>query len=228
VITLAEIEQNVLDCNTAELSENMIGAAFLWNPEGGQHAAIFLVYNGEAQVFHFTGRDKEVIIEPISPTENYYYKSLDFLEPVLLPAFLAQCELILENAKPQFGYFYEGSLYNEKGEFKSPNDSPEYMTCVGFCINVIKGFLADSDFFNYEDWDEATLDGKMDHVEAFLVKVKQHNPDVNIDSFKANLRRITPAEYLAGAFSDTTPITKNFTNSIIGYVERVLESKKVA
>jgi hypothetical protein len=162
----------------------------------------------------------------LSLDEVYYHKRLDFIDPILLPAFLAQCELILEKAQPKFGYFYEGALYNEAGEFLSPSTLPEYMTCVGFCLNVIKGFLSDQDYFNYGEWDVKTLDET--YAEKFLEKVKLDHPSINIDDFKANLRRILPIEYLSGAFSDNLPVSKGFIDSIVIDVQNVLESKKVA
>lgn len=225
MVTYKKIEQDIISCVADDLPENMIGAAIVSNVDGSQHAAIFIRYNGDSQMFHFTGTN--VMIEDVlSLDEVYYHKRLDFIDPILLPAFLAQCELILEKAQPKFGYFYEGALYNEAGEFLSPSTLPEYMTCVGFCLNVIKGFLSDQDYFNYGEWDVKTLDET--YAEKFLEKVKLDHPSINIDDFKANLRRILPIEYLSGAFSDNLPVSKGFIDSIVIDVQNVLESKKVA
>ena len=226
MITLTEIENSIIGCDETAFPENMIGAAVLVKEDGAQHAAIFIRYKGDSHLFHFDGAS--VIMEEVSGLEPYYQKHLEFLEPILLPAFFTQCELILENAKPKFGYFYEGALYNANGDFISPNDSPEYMTCVGFCLNVLKGFLSDQDFFRFEDWDEKTLTGKMELVEQFLIKVKEYHPLIKMEDFKPNLRRILPIEYISGAFSDTLPVHKTFTDSIVLDVQNVLSRKKVA
>jgi len=226
VITKEELTKALRHCEEADLEENMVGAAILINPDDTQHAAIFVRYNGDSKLFHFTG--KSVIIEDVSGTEDYYFKNLDFLPAVLLPAFMAQSELILEKAQPEFGYFYDGSLYDSNGDFISPNDAPEYMTCVGFCLNVIKGFLSDEDFFQFDDWDERSMGGKMEHVESFLLKVKESYPEITLEDFKANLRRIQPLEYVAGAFSKNIPVRKDFTDGIIENLQKSLNEKKVA
>lgn len=225
MISYKYIEDNIISCEANDLPENMIGAAIMTNPDSTQHAAIFIRYNGESKLFHFTG--KTVMIQDFfNPDELYFHKSLDVIDPILLPAFLAQCELVLEKAQPQFGYFYNGALYDSNGDFISPSSLPEYMTCVGFCLNVIKGFLSDQDYFNYLDWDISTLDET--YAEKFLEKVQQDNQGVSINEFKANLRRILPIEYLSGAFSSEIPVTKTFTDAIKTDVLKAYDGKKVA
>ncbi|MDB4921215.1 hypothetical protein [Mucilaginibacter sp.] len=225
MVTYQNIEDNIISCLADDLPENMIGAAIVSNEDGSQHAAIFIRYNGESQMFHFTG--KNVMIEDVlSLDEAYYHKRLDFIDPILLPAFLAQCELVLEKAQPKFGYFYDGALYNANGDFLSPSAFPEYMTCVGFCLNVIKGFLSDQDYFTYTDWDSTTLDES--YAINFVEKVKEDYPDINLADFKANLRRIFPIEFLSGAFADDLPVAKSFINNIKLDVQDILERKLVA
>lgn len=226
MIPITEIDEKIVSCDSSYLPEDMIGAAFYKNPDGVQHAAIFFTYNGEPQLFHFDGKD--VIIEPLSPQEIYWQKRLDFLDPILLPSFFAHCELILENARPKFGYFYDGALYTSEGNFISPQDHPQYMTCVGFCLSVIKGFLSDQDFFSYQDWDFDSLAGEINFVERFLEKVRELNPDIELNDFVPHLRRILPSEYLSGAFCSSLPVTKAFTDSILKNVNKVLDAKKVA
>lgn len=59
------------------------------------------------------------------------------------------------------------------------------MTCVGFCLNVLKGFL-DDDYLEYSDWDQSTHDD-LDYLDWYCVKY-------NIDKSKvrASHRRIAP------------------------------------
>lgn len=226
MITDKYFEDNIISCQADDLPDNMIGAAIVTNNDNTQHAAIFIRYNGESKLFHFTG--KSVMIEDVlSLDEIYYHKSLDVIDPLLLPAFLAQCELVLEKAQPKFGYFYDGSaLYDNNGDFISPSSFPEYMTCVGFCLNLIKSFLSDQNYFNYSDWDISTLDES--YVEKFLEKVQIDNPGISIGDFKESLRRILPIEYLCGAFSPTLPVEKVFIDGIRPSVEIVYENKRVA
>ena len=225
MISYKYIDDNIISCEADDLPENMIGAAIVTNPDNTQHAAIFIRYNGDSKLFHFTGRSV-MIQDFFNPDEIYFHKILDIVDPVLLPAFLAQCELILEKAQPKFGYFYEGGLYDQNGDFISPSTSPEYMTCVGFCLNVIKGFLSDKEYFNYTDWNSSTLDET--YVENFLEHIQHENPSVQIDDFKANLRRIQPSEYLSGAFSPEIPVTKAFIDGIKADVISAYDGKQVA
>ena len=225
MISYSFIEGNIIDCRSDELPDNLVGAAMVSNKDGSHHAAIFIRYNGNSHVFHFTG--KQVLMEDVwSIDEVYYHVGLNIINPILLPSFQAQCELILEKAEPKFGYFYTGAVYNESGDFVSPNDFPQYMTCVGFCLSTISGFLSDSIFFNFEDWDDALIDETF--VERFLEKVKAENPEVDTTSFKENIRRILPIDYMSGAFSMTTPITKSFVDQIKTDVLVAFQKKQVA
>ena len=224
MISYKYIDDNIISCQADDLPENMIGAAIVTNGDT-QHAAIFIRYNGESKLFHFTGKD--VMIEDFfNPGEIYFHKIIDEVDPLLIPSFLAQCELILEKAEPKFGYFYEGGLYDQNGDFISPGSVPQYMTCVGFCLNVIKGFFDGEEYFSYTDWDNSTVDES--YVEQFLTRVQEENPDLKIDDFKADLRRILPIEYLSGAFSPDRPVTKAFIDGIKTDVIRSYAGKQVA
>jgi hypothetical protein len=223
-MTEQEISEKLVRSNDADLPDNLVGAAVLLTNQGyPQHAGIIIRYKGITKLFHYTGR--EVLLEDVNAQDWYFHKDLTIIKNILLPSFLAQCELIQENARPMYGYFYSGSLYNNDGTFIDEGHMPEYMTCVGFCINVIQGLMPYTQYFQFDDWDEATINREDDYLDSFLEKVAVIYPDVNMDDFRQNLRRILPVEYLAGAYSNTLPITKEFTDSLVGQVETVCEER---
>jgi hypothetical protein len=223
VIPISQLESELISCEEIDLPDNIVGAAFMRNKDGSQHAAIFIRYKGDSNIFHLT--EGGVIMEPVSPYDQFYHKSLMFLDPVLLPSFLTQCELILENANPRLGYYYDGALYDSHGNFVSPNGSPEILSCVGFCLSVIKGFLSDQDFFKYEDWGENSLDGNIHRVERLIETVKASNTEMELTTFRSNIRRIQPIEYISGGFSKSIPVEKAFIDGIVKDVEEILAAK---
>jgi len=83
------------------------------------------------------------------------------------------------------------------------------MTCVGFCLNVLKGFL-EEDYINYQDWDESSHTSSPDYLIKYA---KRYN--LNIDDISKSHRRITPLELLTSAFFTNTPILKSSIDSKI-------------
>lgn len=216
-------DKTILRCNTEDLPDNIIGAAVLVESNKVQHAGIFIRYNGDSKLFHFTS--KEVLLEDFKDSEIYFFKEFFFIKPALTPAFLSHCQIVMEKAKPKFGYFYVGAEYDEHGKFRSPGDFPEYMTCVGFCLNFIKFFTEGKDLFEIDDWNESKMKRSDEYIAKFLADVKKENPDVNMDDFRKGLRRVWPAEYFSGTFSDTLPVKKEFVDGIVTDVNDILLKK---
>jgi hypothetical protein len=104
---------------------------------------------------------------------------------------------------------------------------PEYSTCVGFCINVITGYLYDHDkYFEVTDWDN--IPDEHPSFRRYFEKALQETPNLDIDLYKSHHRRIRPDEYIAAAYFDTSkiPIRKQTIDSIIGNVGSVISSKR--
>ena len=205
-------EHKIVKCATEELPENVIGAAVLVESNKVPHAGIFVRYNGDSKLFHFTS--EEVLLEDFNDTEIYFFKEFPFIKPALTPAFLAHCQIVMKEARPKFGYFYVGAEYDEHGKFRSPGDFPEYMTCVGFCLNFLKFFTDGIDLFEIGDWDESKMKRSEEYIAKFLNDVQKDNPEIDINSFRKGLRRVWPLEYFSGTFSGTLPVTKAFVDSI--------------
>jgi hypothetical protein len=226
------LERSLFRSNSDQLPDNLVGAAVMLKDGNVKHAGLFIRYNGISKLFHFTG--KEVLIESVNDTDLYFHKELKFINPSLTPAFLSHCEIVLKEAKPKFGYFYAGSMYDAEGKFINAGDLPEYMTCVGFCLNFIKYFLVDEDFFHYIDWDSSNLEDEEigegeGYIEWFLEeKVKSHYPDINIEAFKENMRRILPVEYISGGYSETLPVRKQFTDIVSSKLKTILTQRSIS
>lgn len=223
-------EKEIFTTPSSNAPDNMIAAAVYLRQDDGyaQHAAIFMAHKGIKRIFHFTG--KEVLLENIEDVKvSYECKEFNFMRKELLPWFISQCELIKENAQPKYGFFYDGSYYDPNtGNFISPGQFPQYMTCVGFCLNVLNAFAEENDLFDYSAWDSTSLEElRKSYLEEFISKVKESNPELDIEEFQKNMRRITPIEYFAAAFSESLPITQAFINTIIQPIELLFKQKMV-
>lgn len=219
-------DQTILKCNTDDLPDNIIGAAVLVESGKVPHAGVFVRYNGESKLFHFTS--KEVLLEDFNDKDIYFFKEFSFIKSALTPAFLAHCQIVMKEAKPKFGYFYVGAEYDAAGKFRSPGDFPEYMTCVGFCLNFLKFFTNGTDLFEVDDWTGSDLKRSDEYVAKFLEKVKQENPELDMDAFRKGLRRIWPTEYFSGNYSPNLPVRKKFVDDILDQVTGFLLTKASA
>jgi len=161
------------------------------------HAAFIIQYEGDLIEFHYDGFG--VVYSALLDT--YFQKITQTIHPDEVPAFIVYCKRIKEKAKPIYGYFYSGEFYDSEGNYLMNKDLGERMTCVGFCLNVLKGFL-EEDYIDYTDWGNETHT-EPDYLQSYC---KRHQLDMS--KVKASHRRVTPLEYLtSGLFSDL-PIRK--------------------
>jgi hypothetical protein len=159
-------EFNVVRCNAENLPDNIIGAAVLVEHKKVVHAGLFIRYNGDSKLFHFTG--EEVLLGEIDDKEIYFFNEFPFISAALAPSFLAHCQIVMTEASPKFGYFYVDSFYDAEGKFRSPGDYPEYMTCVGFCLSFLKYYNNGVNIFEIEDWDSSGLDKSEEYISKFI------------------------------------------------------------
>ena len=216
------LNEEIIDCN-AQLNDDVAGAAVSINRQGEiKHAALFVRFNHENKIFHYTGKD--VLLDDADSVSHHYYKGFLFVLPELIPSFLAQCELIAQKAQPIYGYFYSGSLYDDEGTFIAPGKYPESMTCVGFCLNVLKHFLGEDNLLHYTDWNSDTVSEI--YIQEFFEKVKKARPTLSLDDFKKNVRRILPIEYFTAACADAVNVRKQYIDSNKGIVKQTLIQKR--
>lgn len=210
-----------------ELPENIIAVAVNVDQDGiAYHSGLLVGVSGEYFIFHYPGNtpNYEMIEYPF--TGNWYYhKNLDILPQNLSLSFKQLCETILLNAQPKYGFVYGGSFYNENGVYISPDNLDEVTTCVGFCINVITGFLWNNEYIQYEDWSED--DNESELYTRWRAWFERKYTDNETRAYRPHIRRITPAELTSSAFFKELPIRKKEIDTIVNQVIQVLADKRL-
>lgn len=167
------------------------------------HSVLIIQYAGVIQHFHYTG--EALLLDNIYNTHCFHIKT-GVVNKALVPSFLAMCRRILKKANPKYGYFYSGEFYDVNGVHFAENNMGEVMTCVGLCLNVLKGFLG-RDYVSYEDWtDTSTV--PTDFLEYFT---NRYGLDIN--KISKLQRRITPTDMLCSAYFKKVPISKSEVDS---------------
>lgn len=192
---------------------NFVAIGNLLNEEGSFHSAFIVKNNNVLFEFHYTGRT----IELTALEHDYFHKITDTIHPDEVPSFLAYCQNIIKKANPKYGFFYSGQSYDIEGNHLSENDLGERMTCVGFCLNVLKGFL-EEEYIQYTDWSSDS------HEEGYLERYcEKHH--IDITSVKSSHRRITPIEVLISGFYTDLPIRKILIDKKQAEVKELLKAR---
>jgi len=165
------------------------------------HSAFIIQYDGELYEYGYNGYS----ITLNSLADDYYHKITETIGPGEVPAFIAFCENVKKKANPSYGYFYSGESYDVDGNHLSDTDLGERMTCVGFCLNILKGIL-EEDYLEYTDWTSESHSKK--YLEQFCEKYS-----LEIDKISMYHRRITPIEFLTSGFFNEVPIRKEQIDS---------------
>lgn len=165
--------------------------------EETHHAGIIIKAGKEYWQFHFDSQK----IDFSELKLNFYQKITNVIHPSDVPAFISHCKAINSGANPVYGFFFPGSFYDKDGVFFGNKDLGERMTCVGFCLNTLNGFLEDS-YIEESDW-KFDPDLKPGYLEYFCQK---HNLD--IEKVKPFWKRISPGQFLASGFFSEIPIKK--------------------
>lgn len=181
------------------------------------HSVLIIKYKNQLLQFHYTGDPTLGILFDSNIDSNCFHKITDIIDVKLIPAFIMMCKRILKNANPRYGYFYSGEFYDINGEHFSENPIGERMTCSGFCLNVLKGFLED-DYIVYKDWDSSSH-----QVENYLQDYC-NTRGLDINEIEISHRRISPLELLSSGYFSSIPITKAQIDSKIGSVEDYLKN----
>lgn len=220
--TTSKIEKQLIKSTDQNLDEHFVAVACLINEDGiAYHAGLIINCEDGYFLFHYTGEN--VLFESASIEDWYFHKSLEFINPEFCGIFLGHCRRIEQNAKPEYGFFYNGSFYDTNGQYYSDNNIPEFMTCVGFCINVIKGFIEADEYFNYNDWTNAKTPES--YIDKMVLRIQQIAPNVTKDMIAEHCRRIKPSEFLASAFLKNIPIRKSEVDSMIDNLEVAIINK---
>ena len=154
-ITPKKIASNILHYSEVCREEDFIACTVEIDERAEcSHSGILICYDGEISYFHFTGR--EVILNNDIP-DFLYFKRLDIIDEGLICTFLWHCQKLAKEAKPTFGYVFDGSYYDTEGEYYLKNGKKDITTCVGFCLKTLDGFLKDK-YLDISDWNLSSLD----------------------------------------------------------------------
>jgi len=222
-ITFEEIDKSLLDTDSHKIDTDFVGVAVYVNEQGdAYHSGLVIAFQGVYNLFHYTGSDVEFNEDT---SGQFFFKKLGFISKEEVSAFYAHCISVQKNANPTYGFFFAGDYYNKEGQYFSQSGLEEYMTCVGFCISVVKGFIEAEDYYVYEDWTEENVPTRF--FQFFIEQLRAQNPGKNIDEqlFRKHLRRINPTEYTSGAYLDI-PIRKKKIDEIVESVRQALFNRR--
>lgn len=223
MITLEQADNDIIQSIGIAGEGDFVGIAIKLNADGvAIHAGLLIKHSNNHLILHYIPDDVQVTS---IPGPWYYHKTLSLIDPLFVLAFRSYCDWVVENANPEYGYIYTGCLYNENGQYFSETAVPEIMTCVGFCISVIKGFIDAEEYFQYTDWGISSVDDD-EYLEFFVNKFSGIYSPEEMKNLENNIRRILPVELLASAFiDDELPIRKTAVDAIVEIVKQVLVNK---
>lgn len=221
---------NLIPLNECENHEDFIAIGIMVNEEGiGYHSGLIICLEEHFYFFHYTG--KEVLMDLLMtlPTDIYIKKLLIF-EPEKVEYIKGFCDILLQEVSPNYGWLFSDSFYNEDGEYYSEDGLPDITTCVGFCINVIRGVLYNNEvYIDTSQWDNSTFNeyqqGFMNHISSQIALIEGIDPDRLAEITQRTFKRIMPSELTSSGFFDTLPIRKPDIDEINPFVVEVLNTK---
>ena len=224
MIGFNEIEADLVESDTFNPDYDFVAAAIQIDENRGEatHSGLIIKCKEEYLLLHFNGK---LELEPLPQGDWYYHKVLTFIKPGIITSFLASCKSIKKNANPRYGYFFPGSLYDADGKYFSHQNMPEYMTCVGFCLNVLNYYVEEDQYIQYSDWGKEGISERF--LNDIIEKFKLHIKDISLDKLIEEVRRIAPNEYLASAYIGNHPIRKIEIDKIIDNISDVIYYKAI-
>lgn len=218
-----DIQENITKSITHELGGNFVASAAKFNKSEDKfdHTGIVICCEGDLKVFHFDGH--KVSLDDVPGDEWYFDKKLEFVKADEVEAFLSFCERIQEKSNPRYGFIYNGSFFKDDGQYFSEVEDHQFMTCVGFCLNVITGYIENNDYLSYDDWTMIPLEqdyyfSRWEDKSAVLTTGE-------MKELKTQQRRIYPVELLCSAFINSLPIRKSDIETLKPLVKQSVKNK---
>ena len=231
-----KIEQHLMHFDNHDLDEEFFGVAVSLNDNGiPQHSGVVICYEGEKLFFHFNGK---VLLENVTEeVTDIYYKKLELFPETYLPYIRAYFDILLNTVDPLYGFVFTDSYYNDDGTYVSDVDGlPDFCTCVGFCINVIRGlFLKQTKYLETTDWTDDSLqqvaDFFIEQVDNYLTAVEKFEPEKLEKVKKSSYKRILSVELLLSGFfakPKKLPVRKADISPKILDTRKILQQKWLA
>ncbi len=233
-INLNKIPEHIFKIQDCDLAEDFIAIGIELDDNGiGHHSGIFISLNNELVLFHFDG--SVVKIENANDLNQWFLLNKLVIfegEDDFIINFKAHCEIICEEATPEFGFLFDGSYYDINGKYYTETEINDVTTCVGFCIKVIQGYLNSSNYIDLTGWNIDSLDDyklKNNQFYEYQLDLLKEKYPSRIDEIKDKyFKRILPSELTSAGFCDTLPITKQNTDYLKPTVEMVLQTKRLS
>lgn len=221
--TAERIKNNLNHATYSTSTGDYVAISVTLNEIGqASHSGLVIRYNDLTYYFHYDKRNVLLRQVDLKQAEQVFHKKLDIIDEQLIPSFLSHCKIIESTASPIYGYFYGGS-YFENGIYHSNNSSPQLMTCVGFCINVLTGFIEEKNYIEFSDWQPVT-DAAEKWFNDFIVELEETHPNVNLGELKKEFRRIKPSELISTGYFNDLPIRKIQTDQIKPVIEQIFKA----
>jgi hypothetical protein len=220
-MTKSKIEAQLTSSDSTNIPFGYVGASIFTDDNGrAYHAAIYVCRNEDNVIFHFDKEDiKEDEVEKCRP---FLSKDIDFIPPFESGAFLVFCREAIRNPPPGYNFYYNGGYFNREGRYVGTDGEPSYhMTCVGFCLGILKGWAEGNDFIQYTDWNANNSLGEAT-IQAQLAKLKRLYPGFTDEELTENIRRVKPSEYLASAFIGGKPVRKADTDKFFPALSNII------
>lgn len=222
--TESQIKNNLSLTKNFLASGNFVGISVTLNEEGqAHHSGLIIGYNGINYYFHYDKQNVLLKQVDLNLADGVYHKKLEIIDERLIASFLNHCKIIEKTASPKYGYFYGGSYY-ENGIYHSSQNTPQLMTCVGFCINVVTGFIEEKNYIEFSDWQPLT-DKAEKWFNDFIIELEKQYSDIDISQLKKEFRRIKPSELISSAYFNSLPVRKIQTDQVKPTIEAVFKSK---
>lgn len=206
-VNLDDIKAKVIKSRNHSLDLDFVAAAIKYDieKEVAYHAGIAICMAGHLSIFHYNGT--EILLEAMNPDKWYIDKVFDFITHEEVASFYIYCEDIKKEARPEYGFCYNGSYFKEDGTYYSDTEDFQFMSCVGFCLNVITGAIEGKQYLQHEDWEMADHE-KDAYFQKYLDGYLDSVPREKRNRIKKMQRRIYPMDYFTSAFINSAPIAK--------------------
>jgi len=183
------------------------------------HSVLIIRFSNQTFQYHYPGFAGVGILMKKNIEKNCFHKITKTIDKKIIPAFIVMCKRIMKTSNPKYGYFYSGEYYDNNGQHFSNKAIGETMTCAGFCVNILKGFL-ESDYLFYEDWSQTSYPTD-DYLDKFALRHGLVKDDIAISH-----RRISPLELLCSGFFSQLPIRKTQIDSKTENTQEYLKNYK--
>lgn len=221
--TERQIKNNLSVTKNFPTSGNFVGISVTLNDEGqAHHSGLIIAYNGINYYFHYDKKNVLLKQMDLNLADGVFHKKIEIIDERLIASFLNHCKIIEKTAAPKYGYFYGGSYY-ENGVYHSNQNTPQLMTCVGFCINVLTGFIEEKKYIEFSDWRVVT-DKAEKWFNDFVVELEKKFPKLDVTELKKDFRRIKPSELLCSGYFNKIPIRKIQTDQVKPVIENLFKS----